>query len=122
MTAADRCRPAHLPDLLLLPAGSVGLLMRRLVVVAAAGGFTPDNPFPSRYGDYSPGPSPKHRAFGAPNLHTATPLPGTGLPLVGMADMGHHRRQLELQELAQQSAAARTQAAATAAVVMVAQS
>lgn len=106
---AARCSPSPPPMSIFIPPSAV-----------PACGFTPDNPFPSRYGDYSPGASPKHRAFGAPNLHTSTPLPGTGLPMVGMVDMGHHRRQL-----AQQAAAARNQAAvsaAAAAVVVAAQS
>jgi len=71
-------------------------------VWSSTGGFTADNPFPSRY---SPAASSSPRpaiTFGMPpQLRTSSPLPGTGLPVVGMVDLEQHRRQLELQALHQ---------------------
>lgn len=78
---------------------------------ACTGGFTADNPFPSRY---SPAASMSPKApfaFNAQSpLRTSSPMPGTGLPVVGMVDLEQHRRQLELQEWqqAQQQSAAQS--------------
>ncbi len=62
-----------------------------------AGGFTADNPFPSRYSDYSPAASPSaHLSFGMP-MRTSSPMPGTGLSVAGMGmELEQQRRQLEL--------------------------
>lgn len=83
------------------------MLTRVLCVSASlpAGGFTADNPFP-RYGDYSPaasnGSPTRHFDFGSLPMRTSSPMPGTGLPVVGMgSEVEHNRRQLEMQPVQQ---------------------
>lgn len=94
-----------------------------------AGGFTADNPFPSRFSDYSPvstGSPGVHRGFGMPQaLQVSSPRPSAGLPLVGMVNTAdlelQQRRQFELQEMqAQALAQAQAQAQVQAQVQTVA--
>jgi hypothetical protein len=78
-----------------------------LAAFTPAGGFTADNPFPSRYSSPGVGSPKPTLAFGVPQgLRASSPMPGTGLPVVGMVDLEQHRRQLELQEMQLQQQAA----------------
>lgn len=64
-----------------------------------------------------------HLGFGAPNnLRTSSPMPGTGLPVVGMVDLEQHRRHLAMQEvqLAQQAAQQTAQQLAQQAAIIAA--
>lgn len=108
------CDPCFTSSCLLIQCGTVLLL-----TCASAGGFTADNPFPSRYSDYSPVASKSptaHLSFGMPQaMRSSSPLPGTGLPVVGMVDLEQHHRRLEMQELQQAAQLASQQAAERAA-------